>query len=305
METPDSVIQKAGAPFVNIMKQSSNAFNKLADNATEGIIAAIAPNIVSGLAVTQKDKLDVVLTIGARYFEFRPAHIHEELRKYNCVPDVLYFTHGPIPGMQYDAFLHDIVAFLMAHPTEIVVAQLRWDGVPAQCAHPSDGELNNSMHQALQQANGAINAGNLDDLQRESIESLRNSGKRLILLNSVDSFSTYTDAGNATLNGDSIVQEYENMNTDQQNGKAFTNIQCQATATNIRDVVIYSALDASVSNSCLMATKPICDSKTLPWIRQNALDKLRADQLVVIMNDFFDGATADVGIGLSEKRLDS
>jgi hypothetical protein len=304
METPDAVIQSAGKPFVTLMKQSSNAFNKLADNATSGVIAAIAPNIIAGLAVTQKDTLDVVLTIGARYFEFRPAHIHARLREYNCVPDSLYFTHGPIPGMLYDKFLHDLVAFLMAHPTEIVVVQLRWDGVPAECAHPSDDELNKASSEALQQANGSINIGNLDDMQNQSIESLRNSGKRLILLNSVDSFSTYTDEGNATLNGDSIIQEYESLSTDKQNGHAFTNIQCQATASNIRDVVIYSALSADVSNSCLMATKPICDSKTLPWIRQHALEKLQADQLVLIMNDFFDGATADVGIDLSRRRLD-
>jgi hypothetical protein len=303
METPDSIIQGAGKPFVGLMKQSSNAFNKLADNATSGVIAAIAPNIVSGLAVTQKDQLNVVLTIGARYFEFRPAHIHNELRKYNVVPDSLYFTHGPIPGMLYDKFLHDVVAFLAAHPTEIVVTQLRWDGVPAECAHPTDDELNNAVHSALEQANGSINVGNLDDMQRESIESLRNSGKRLILLNSVDSLSTYTDEANATLNGDSIVAEFDKLNTDRQQGHAFTNIQCQATATNIRDVVIYSALSADVSNSCLMATKPICDSKTLPWIRQNALDRLQADQLVLIMNDFFDAATTDVGVDLSNRRL--
>jgi hypothetical protein len=303
METPDSVIQTAGKPFVNLMKESSNAFTKLADNATAGIVAAIAPNIVSGLAVTQKDSLDVVLTIGARYFEFRPAHIHKELRQYNCVPDTLYFTHGPIPGMMYDKFLHGVVEFLMAHPTEIVVAQLRWDGVPAECDHPSDDELNNAMHSALEQANGSINIGNLDDMQRESIESLRNSGKRFILLNSVDSLSTYTDEANATLNGDSIVAEFEKLNTDRQQGHVFTNIQCQATATNIKDVVIYSAVAADVSNSCLMATKPICDHKTLPWIRQNALEKLQADQLVLIMNDFFDGATADVGVDLSNRRL--
>jgi hypothetical protein len=105
------------------------------------------------------------------------------------------------------------------------------------------------------------------------------------------------------LNGDSIVAEFEKLDPNSQRDRAFTNIQCQATASNIRDVVIYSVVSANASNSCLLATKALCDSKTLPWIRRNALGKLNGEGLIVIMNDFFDGATADVGVGLSKQRL--
>jgi hypothetical protein len=66
---------------------------------------------------------------------------------------------------------------------------------------------------------------------------------------------------------------------------------------------VYSALAAGASNSCLMATKPVCDSKTLPWIRANLLGKLQGDQLMLVMNDFFDGCTADVCVDLSRRRL--
>jgi hypothetical protein len=304
METPDTLVQKAGAPFVNILKYSNNIFSRIADGATSGIITAIAPNIISGLAITQKDRVDTILSIGARYFEFRPARIHDQVRGYECVADEFYFTHGPIPGMMYKIFLNEVVAFLTSYTAEIVVVQLRFDGVPNECCRPSDEDLDNINRDALEQSNGSINIGNLEDMQQSSIAQLRDCGKRLIILREVPSLSSYTDEANATLDGDSIVNEFNNLNTDRQNGNVFTNLQCQATATNIRDVVIYSALSADVSNSCILATKPICDIKTLPWIRDNALDRLQAEQNLVIMNDFFDGATADVAIELSNRRLD-
>jgi hypothetical protein len=93
------------------------------------------------------------------------------------------------------------------------------------------------------------------------------------------------------------------LSAAQQVGKALTLLQCQATATNLKDVVAYSVVTANVSNSCLLATKPICDQKTLPWIRDKALAVLTASQLVVLMNDFMDGATVDTAIDLSRKRL--
>ena len=126
--------------------------------------------------------------------------------------------------------------------------------------------------------------------------------KRIIIFSNADSYSTYTDAANATLNGDPIVKEFEKITPQSQAGKPFTNLQCQATATNLKDAVVYSVLAANTDGSCLMATKPICDSKTLPWIMANA-GRLDKNQLVVVMNDFFDGLTADVAVQWSQRRL--
>jgi len=248
----------------------------------------IAPNIVRGLAITQKDTLPNILGIGARYFEFRPAYLHSAIRPLKLIPDVLYFSHSAIPGMPYEQFLHDAVAFLVAHPNEIVVVQLRWDGVPAECAHPSDGDLATYLNNALAASNGALVAGSLDDMRSLTIQQLRDERKRLILFANADSFSTYTDQGNATLNGDSIVAEFEKITPQSQAGKPFTNLQCQATATNIPEAVAYSVVAANADSSCLLATKPICDSKTLPWVTANG-GRLDNGELVVMMNDFFDG----------------
>jgi hypothetical protein len=256
---------------------------------------------VSGLAITQKDTLETILSIGARYFEFRPAFLHTAIRS-RSIPDVLYFSHSAIPGMPYQVFLHDTVQFLVAHPLEIVVVQLRWDGVPGDCAHPSDQELADYLHTAIDSSNGALVAGSLDDMLHLTIAELRDQRKRLILFANCDSFSTYTDEGNATLTGDSILAEFERLSPQTGDGKPFINLQCQATATNVPEAVAYSVIAANASSSCLLATKPICDEKTLPWILTNS-NKLHEDQLVVAMNDFFCGATADVCCEISRRRL--
>jgi hypothetical protein len=229
--------------------------------------------------------------------------LHKDIRPDHPIPDVLYFSHSAIPGMAYAQFLHDTVSFLASHPDEIVVVQLRWDGVPAECAHPTDQDLANYLNDALNTSNGAVAAGSLDDMLHLTIQELRDQRKRLILFMPADSYSTYTDKGNATLNGDSIIDEFNLLTAQLQAGKPFTNIQCQATASNIPDAVAYSVLAANADSSCLLSTKAICDSKTLPWIVQNA-QRLDPGELVVVMNDFVDGATADVAIDWSRKRLE-
>lgn len=303
MQSSEALIQQAGGPFIETLKGYLQVFAKAAAKLSTGIALNIAPNIISALAITQKDSTDAVLTLGARYFEFRPARVHGQVLQYSNLPNTFYFQHGPIPGMLYDDFLHDVVAFLVAHPLEIVVVQLRWDGVPAECGHPSDDELRQSLDRALEQSNGSIQVGNVDDMRNRTINDLRNDRKRLIVFNPVDVYSTYTDEGNATLTGDSIIQQFERLDNNQMNGKPLTNVQCQATSTNLQDVIIHSVLASNVTTSPLLATKPICDSKTLPWLRQHLLEKLTGDGLITIMNDFFDGATAEVAIGLSRQRL--
>jgi hypothetical protein len=175
--------------------------------------------------------------------------------------------------------------------------------VPDDCARPTDQDLQNYLNQALQPSFGGLVAGDVNDMLNRSIDELRVAKKRLIMLKNQDSFSTYTDKGNATLNGDSIIAEFESITPANQAGKAFTNLQCQATATNIPNVVAHSSLTANVSNSCLLATKAICDNKTMPWIQKNALKKLVGGQLVTIMDDFVDGGMCDLARDLTIARL--
>ncbi|CZS97131.1 uncharacterized protein RAG0_06267 [Rhynchosporium agropyri] len=300
MQSCDAVI--GSDALVAVLTLINPVFAKIANMMAHAAVMALAPDIVRGLAITQKDTLSTILSIGARYFEFRPAYLHNVIRGKCAIADVLYFSHSAIPGMPFDEYLADVVTFLVAHPDEIVVTQLRWDGVPGDCAQPSAEDISNCIPTALSTTNGGIVQGSLDDMLRLSIAELRSERKRLILFTSSDSFSTYTDAANATLNGDSIMAEFDKICPQSQAGKPFSNLQCQATATNVPEAVAYSVLAANASSSCLLATKPICDSKLLPWIQANG-DRLEANQLVVVMNDFLDGATADVAIDWCRKRL--
>ncbi|KAH7416703.1 PLC-like phosphodiesterase [Cadophora sp. MPI-SDFR-AT-0126] len=300
MQSSDAVISSDA--LVNVLTTIDPVFAKIANMMAHPAVMAIAPNIVRGLAITQKDTLPAILAIGARYFEFRPAYLHNVIRGKTAIPDVLYFSHSAIPGMPFAEFLSDVVKFLVAHPDEIVVTQLRWDGVPAECAHPSNEDIGRYISTALAPTNGSIVQGSLDDMLRLSIADLRAQKKRLILFTPSDSFSTYTDAANATLTGDSIIAEFNAITPEKQRGKPFTNLQCQATATNVPEAVAYSVLAANASSSCLLATKPICDAKTLPWIQGNG-GRLDGGQLVVVMNDFLEGATADVCVEWCRRRL--
>lgn len=309
MQNCAAILKHAGGAVVRTLVEKdvkyAQALSEIADKVSGPAVSLMAPNIVSSLAITQKDPLPTILALGARYFEFRPAHCHYQVRKY--LPDKLYFQHSAIPGMAYDEFLTEVVRFLVDHPTEIIVVQLRWDGVPEECEHPSDQQQNEYLQAALHQFEEHqhhVVAGNLVDLHNMTIGGLRRNRKRLIMLVSVDSVTTYTDAGNATLNGDSIVKGFSAaLHPGCCDGRGFINIQCQATASNIPQAVVYSVLEASASTSCLLATKAICDSKTLPWVRNNALRSCGKEDLVVIMNDFFDGATGDVAMDLSRQRL--
>ncbi|KAK0632684.1 PLC-like phosphodiesterase [Immersiella caudata] len=305
MQSSEAVLNKLGGAIVGTMIHDDKLLARITDAVSGPAIKLIAPNIIYSLAITQKDSLDTMLQIGARYFEFRPAHCHKVIIPSKALPDRLYFQHAAIPGMDYGAFLDGVVSFLLAHPNEIIVVQLRWDGVPPECARPDDDEQRQYLNEALKKANGQIVVGSLEDMHRSTIGQLRRDKKRLIMMVMVDSLSTYTDEGNATLNGDSIVAAFPKILTpENQRGKAFINIQCQATATNIPKAVVVSILEAGTTTSCILATKGIADSKTLPWCRDNVLRTCGTELMVAMMNDFLDGATADVAVQLSRQRLE-
>ena len=260
--------------------------------------------IVYGLTFTQKDDLATMLMIGARYFEFRPAHIHKDILPASGLEDKLYFQHACFPGMTYDEFLHGIVQFLIDHESEIIVIQIRFDGILKGCELATDAELQGCLDTALAHVSNAITCGTLEDMKTLTISQLRNMRKRLIIFPPADVLSTYSDLANATLSSESIITAYyKELDGTKQVGKALTNIQCQATASAIPGVLAQSVISSKASTSCLMATKAGCDCKTLPWIRSNALERLPAEELVVIMNDFIDGGTVDVAIDLSRRRL--
>jgi hypothetical protein len=298
-----ALIENAGTSVIKevlgrSLPQALSIINKVGDKA----VNRIAPDIIRALAITQKDTLDTILKIGARYFEFRPAKCHRQMQKLSVMEDTWYFQHGAIPGMPYRTLLDHIVSFLLDHRDEIIVVHNRWDGVPGDCPRPNDDELRDVLNDVLRDQD--LQVGNQDDMMNKSIRDLRNERKRLIVLKDTTQCSNYDDDANATLTGESMVLKLNAMCESPPKGHPITLLQCQATATNIRDVIIASVLEADVSTSPILATKPVLDHKILPLLQGEMGRKLMGEEsVVVVLNDFFDGATADVTINLCRERL--
>jgi hypothetical protein len=113
---------------------------------------------------------------------------------------------------------------------------------------------------------------------------------------------SYSDAAYQTLKVDSIINSFENMKKEE-DGTHLTVLQCQGTPQGIPAVLWYSVAAADASTSACLATKALFDPTTLSWIRGKAYEKFKADKLLVVMNDFIEGATVDTAIELSRKRL--
>ncbi|KAI4618289.1 uncharacterized protein J4E87_007957 [Alternaria ethzedia] len=303
MSSSLSLLKNAGTGIIKeVLGRSLPHALTIINKVGDGAINRIAPDIIRALAITQKDTLDTILKIGARYFEFRPAKCHRQMQKVSPLDDTWYFQHGAIPGMPYRVLLDHITRFLVDHKDEIIVVHNRWDGVPGDCPRPNDDELRDALNDILREKD--LKAGNQEDMMHKTIHDLRESNTRLIILKDCGQASNYDDAANATLTGDSMVEKLSSMCEDPPRGHPVTLLQCQATATNIRDVIIASVLDSDVSTSPILATKPVCDHKILPLLKGDVGRKLMGEEgVVVILNDFFDGATADVAVGLCRERL--
>ncbi|KAL1794450.1 hypothetical protein ACET3X_007871 [Alternaria dauci] len=248
MSSSLSLLKNAGTGVIKevlgrSLPHALSIINKVGDSA----VNHIAPDIIRALAITQKDTLDTILKIGARYFEFRPAKCHRQMQKVSSLEDTWYFQHGAIPGMPYRVLLDHIIRFLDEHKDEIIVVHNRWDGVPDDCPRPNDDDLLNILTPLL--ADKDLKVGNQDAMMHQSIHDLRSSQTRLILLKDCAQISNYDDAANATLSGDSMVAKLSSMCDEPPKGHPITLLQCQATATNIRDVIIASVLDSDLAHT--------------------------------------------------------
>ena len=302
MQSADAIlssVDKDMAADLRHIVPSLHFFSHLSDER----LVHMLPNIVYGVSITQKKDIDVMLALGARYFEFRPAELLPMFQKASKLPNKLYFHHSCIPGLAFDDFLEAQVRFLDENPTEIVTIHIRYDNIVKECKTPTTDQIHQMLTNACAKAQHSPLTWTQPDAFSRPIEDLRSSHQRLILLIMAPKYDSWTPQAYATLSPDPIIARFESMTTAGQQATDLTVLQCQATSQSIKEVLVYSVLSANAATSCLTSTKAALDMWTLPWIRANALERLRGEKLLVVMNDFIDGATADTCIELSRRRL--
>ena len=302
MQSADAVFSAISLDLVEDLRKILPAL-RFFEHVPNEVLIKILPNIVYGVSITQKKQVPIMLALGARYFEFRPAELLPAFQKSSNLPNKFYFTHAVIPGLAFDEFLEQQVTFLDANPNEIVVIHIRHDNIIKECKLPTEAQIQQFLNEACAKAEGSSLTWGGHECFSTPIAELRSSGKRLIVVIEADKYDSWTAAAYATLKADPILARFESMNTDGQASTDITVLQCQATSQSIKEVLVYSIMSSNASNSPLTSTKGNLDRQTLPWIRANALQRLQADKLIVIMNDFIDGATTDTSIGLSRQRL--
>lgn len=302
MTSADAVLSALDADMASDLRKIMPGL-QFFEHLPDAALLKMLPDIVYGLSITQKKEIPIMLALGARYFEFRPAELLPLFQKIGKLENKLYFTHAVIPGLAFDTFLQQQVEFLDANPAEIVVIHIRYDNIVSQCKKPTTDELHTLLDTACSKArNAPLKWGNQSALS-QPIASLRASGHRIILLNMAEKYDSWTAEAYATLSADSILARFEGMNTEGQESTDLTILQCQATSQSIKEVLVYSVLSANASNSPLTSTKGMLDMRTLPWLKEHLVERLGAERLVVVMNDFIDGATCDTAVELSRRRF--
>lgn len=94
-----------------------------------GAHTAYIGNLIYSLALCQKETVSVLLAMGARYMEFRPGKLPDNVREHSGLdPNKYYFLHAFIPGLAFEEFLEDVLQFLEQNPEEIFIVHTRTDG---------------------------------------------------------------------------------------------------------------------------------------------------------------------------------
>ncbi|MCJ1302399.1 hypothetical protein MMC08_005202 [Hypocenomyce scalaris] len=302
MQSCEAVLQAVDTDMVSELREILPRLHFFS-HIPNSVLVHMLPNIVYGVAITQKKEIPIMLALGARYFEFRPAELLPMFQKVSKLPNKYYFQHACIPGLAFDEFLEQQIAFLDENPTEIVTLHIRWDNIVKDCKLPTPEDISDLLTAACAKATHSPLKWGARECFSQPIDALRDSGRRLICVIHADKYDSWTAEAYATLSAEPILARFESMNTAGQESSDLTILQCQATSQSIKEVLLYSVVSANAATSCLTSTKAALDMRTLPWIRTNVLDRLQAEKTVVIMNDFLDGATTDTAIELSRRRL--
>ncbi len=260
-------------------------------------------HLLVNFAFTQKDNITTMLNLGIRYFDFRPGY---------CAPGYLgnlYHQHNFIPGYSYSGFLQDVLNWLKANPTEIVVVSLNFQGFLSTSMQPSLSTLSTYLTNA-QNATGttSILTGDKNDLSR-TYSDLCSSNTRLIFLNQVGAsddatkYDSYDADTYQTTDVSNVIGALNGMSGSNQSGYDYTVLQLQATAEATGGGIFSNIATISDATSVILSTKAMFDNQTYAWLRQNVANEFGFTQTIVFLNDFGDNALVDIAKDITKQRV--
>ncbi|POW21093.1 hypothetical protein PSHT_02857 [Puccinia striiformis] len=309
-----------GISFVHILTKLLKTFN---------IELELA---ICNIANTQKDVIFDQLRLGARFFDFRPGYCFHDCL--NGERGKIYHQHACVPGYEYIKALEETFSFLVEHPREIVVFELKSDGfiarkttwrkdsVPFHSMIPTKAALQSSIDKARKSLEKQlpevhrIEIGGPSDLDRP-IGDLLHENIRFIIIHrmgdvpeqgwdwerddSYDHVLYDTDRPDDIIKALDLTHARNSVPVKQFDSKPSTGTiyQLQATPTkSIADDIITS-LTYSKASSLLVYTKANLDPFTYSWVKGRHFIE---PGLVVLLNDFVDSALTEHAIEKSKIR---
>lgn len=308
------------------------------------------PGPISDFANTQRDTTLKQLELGSRYFDFRPGKIRPDYKKafeeiiqkrdsftdyYKNVLDYyknLFMTfsatvmqpfvgeirhiHAFIPGDTFQNFISEIISFLEANQSEIVVVQLANDGFMSSTMieTPNKSQLLSEIQDLLN--NTTIKIGDKANL-KESVQKILDADKRLIILFREDDaqlVDTYTD-DYASYDSQIVIDNFNRINFSDEKDKDYFKFQHQLTANGVFGAMLRVVTSipgrfslnplepVNIFLSPLWSTKPGCDQRSYEWLLKN-LNYTSRQVLMVGINDFYDNAFTQVAKTISKMRLE-
>ena len=101
MQSADAVLSALNKDTVGELRYVVPSLHWFSHIADESLVHML-PNLVYGISITQKKQIPIMLGLGARYFEFRPAELMMLFQKISKLPNRLYFTHAAILGIPFE-----------------------------------------------------------------------------------------------------------------------------------------------------------------------------------------------------------
>ncbi len=273
------------------------------------------------LAFTQKEPTAGTLRAGARFFDFRPGHSLESFLDEMllsaapfiatstketpacfgpCTTKMLTHQHSIVDGARLPDFLDQVIRFLIAYPSEIVVINLNEAGVPSWMeANPAnDPGLVSWIKAAMEPygASGLRYSTQVQDTERSYAELIQANIRLFYLYRALPDDET-SDSYDAPGPGYGDLPAIPSAliwaaNQCQAGIKANTVFQLQGTPTELSGVILDSLLAPGFDNSHLIGSKSWLDARTYPMI--SGLFKMcQGSGLSLWINDFYDSALTD------------